>query len=297
MNEEMKLYILANPKAGSHTADDVIAFITATYPQIQLQVHYTVGIDDEYRQIEEIVENFVIEQDKLLILGGDGTLSKSLKYLPVTIPFAYYPTGSGNDFARSMGIDRIEQIIEALLSDRIQSITVLASNLGVVVNSLDMGYSAQVVAYSANSTVKKWLNRIKLGKLTYLFFGIRSLLSRAKLTVRLTINGQEQILKDLFFLSVANNTYFGGGIMIWPEASAYKEQIDIVWFQRGNLFQRIQALLALLLKKHQQSPLLHHTCAQAVTIEAEQELTVQMDGELCQAKEITLSCQERQIYL
>lgn len=85
--------------------------------------------------------------------------------------------------------------------------------------------------------------------------------------------------------------------MIWPEASAYKEQIDIVWFQRGNLFQRIQALLALLLKKHQQSPLLHHTCAQAVTIEAEQELTVQVDGELCQAKAINLSCQQRQIYL
>lgn len=297
MNEEMKLYILANPKAGSHTADDVIAFITATYPQIQLQVHYTVGIDDEYRQIEEIVENFVIEQDKLLILGGDGTLSKSLKYLPVTIPFAYYPTGSGNDFARSMGIDRIEQIIDALLLDRVQPITVLSSNLGVVVNSLDMGYSAQVVAYSANSTLKKLLNRIKLGKLTYLFFGIRSLLSRAKLTVRLNLDGQEQVLKDLFFLSVANNTYFGGGIMIWPEASAYKEQIDIVWFQRGNLFQRIQALLALLLKKHQKSPLLHHTCAQAVTIEAEQELTVQVDGELCQAKAINLSCQQRQIYL
>ncbi len=297
MNEEMKLYILANPKAGSQKAEDIIAFITTTYPQIQLHIHYTGGIDDEYRQIEEIVENLVIGKDKLLILGGDGTLSKSLKYLPVTIPFAYYPTGSGNDFARSMAIDRLEQVIEALLLDRIQPITVLSSNLGVVVNSLDMGYSTQVVAYSVNSTLKKWLNRIKLGKLTYLFFGIRSLLSRAKLTVRLSLDGQKQVLKDLFFLSVANNTYFGGGIMIWPEASAYKEQIDIVWFQRGNLFQRIQALLALLLKKHQQSPVLHHSCAQVVTIEVEQELTLQVDGELCQAREITLSCQERQIYL
>lgn len=297
MNDKMKLYILANPKAGSQTADNIIVKIRRQYPQFTLHIYNTRGVDDEYQQIQSIMEQFDPYQDKLLILGGDGTLSKALKYLPETVPFAYYPTGSGNDFARSMGIERLEQVIEALLTDRIHPITVLKSNLGIVVNSLDMGYSAQVIAYSVNSKLKKWLNSIKLGKLTYLFFGIRSLLSRAKLTVTVSMDGQKQILEDVFFLSFANNTYFGGGIMIWPDASAHQKQIDLVWFKRGNLIQRIQALLDLLFKRHYQSSVLHHSHAQVVTVAANQELTLQVDGELCQSKEVTLSCQQRQIYL
>lgn len=293
----MTLYILANPKAGSQTAEQLIARIRRQYPNVTVHVYMTTVMDDEYKQLKSMIARFNTNQDKLLILGGDGTLSKALKALPATLPFAYYPTGSGNDFARSMGIEGLEQVMEALLTDRMQSITVLSSDLGIIVNSLDVGYAAQVIAYSADSRLKKWLNTIHLGKLTYLFFGIRSLFSRANLRITISMDGVEQVLEELFFLSIANNTYFGGGIMIWPEASAKSQQIDMVWFKRGNLFQRIRALVSLLLKQHHTSPLVHHETAQNVTLVAQEEVILQMDGEVHCAREVSLTCQERQIYL
>ncbi len=40
----------------------------------------TVGPEDEKSQIEAILKEFVSSEDQLMILGGDGTLSKALRF-------------------------------------------------------------------------------------------------------------------------------------------------------------------------------------------------------------------------
>ncbi|MEQ5829758.1 diacylglycerol kinase family protein [Streptococcus suis] len=89
----MTLYILANPNAGSHTAEHIIFKIKESYPQLAVNIFMTVGPEDEKSQIEAILKEFVSSEDQLMILGGDGTLSKALRFWPASLPFAYYPTG------------------------------------------------------------------------------------------------------------------------------------------------------------------------------------------------------------
>lgn len=76
----MTLYILANPNAGSHTAEHIIFKIKESYPQLAVNIFMTVGPEDEKIQIEAILKEFVSSEDKLMILGGDGTLSKALRF-------------------------------------------------------------------------------------------------------------------------------------------------------------------------------------------------------------------------
>lgn len=293
----MKLYILANPHAGHKQAHKVLASIADLYPNLELVPYFTRGMDDEVNQVNKILNQLDLQEDRLLILGGDGTLSKTLACLPPSYPFAYYPTGSGNDFARSLGIWDLNSVLHALLIGSSRPLTIVQSSLGTVVNSLDMGYAAQVIAYSENSKLKSFLNTVKMGKLTYLCFGLLSLFSPSLPPVRMWIDGQEQVVEQLFFLSCANNTYFGGGIMIWPESSAYTSQIDLVWFSRGNFWSRVRALVAMLLGRHHHSPFLYHqTCSQLV-LATEETVALQIDGELVHTKEVRLSCQERRIYL
>ncbi|HEL2058556.1 TPA: hypothetical protein TY768_001753 [Streptococcus suis] len=292
----MKLFILANPQAGSQGAQSLIQEISDTYPQLAPTIFLTRGVDDEYRQIQAILAEFEPVQDALLILGGDGTLSKTLTALPENIPFAYFPTGSGNDFARTLAIKDIRQVMEALIEKRTTPITVLQSNFGVVVNSLDLGFAAQVIAYSEGSRTKRWLKTVGLGKIAYLLFGLKSLFGQSPLSVQVELDGEHMRLDRLFFLSLANNPYFGGGIMIWPDASPFQAQLHLVWFATGSLFYRITALLEMIFHRHKSSKIIQHCIAKEVTVIADEVIAIQIDGEVVEAREIVLNCQERRIY-
>lgn len=293
----MILHILANPNVGSQQAEKMIEKIKRDYPQVKVRVYLTQREGDEGHQVRNILQQFSIEQDKLLILGGDGTLSKVLDDWPAHLPFAYYPTGSGNDFAKSMLITDVDDVMTALLKGKMSPISVLKTSFGTTINSMDMGFAAQVIARSGKTRIKKWLNYLKVGKLTYLIMAIRSLLDVTPLSVTIQLEQEHLQLHNLFFLSLANSPYFGGGIMIWPDASAYKQQVDVVYIENGPLYRRVLALLDLVFKRHHQSKYVKHVQAQTVYLEADRELPLQSDGEMLTGRAFELTCQERKIYL
>ncbi|HFI0063568.1 TPA: diacylglycerol kinase family protein [Streptococcus suis] len=219
----MTLYILANPNAGSHTANSIVSSIKDNYPQFT--------------------------------------------------------------------------VIDSILEGKRQSIYVLQSSFGTVVNSMDIGFAAQVINSSTDSALKRMLNKIKLGKLTYLFFGIKTLFSKQSINIEVILDGKSYPLDNLFFLSIANSSYFGGGIMIWPTASAKKKEIDLVYFENGSFFQRLQSLLSMVLKKHELSPTIRHLTGLHVVLKSNEKLLLQMDGEITTANEVSLIYQERSMYL
>lgn len=293
----MTLYILANPNAGSHTANSIISSIKENYPQFTIKGFMTAGPGDEKNQIEAILREFSYRKDHLIIIGGDGTLSKSLTFWPAELPFAYFPTGSGNDFAKAMNIKNLSTVIDSILEGKRQSIYVLQSSFGTVVNSMDIGFAAQVINSSTDSALKRMLNIIKLGKLTYLFFGIKTLFSKQSINIEVILDEKSYPLDNLFFLSIANSSYFGGGIMIWPTASTKKKEIDLVYFENGSFFQRVQSLLSMVLKKHELSPTIRHLTGLHVVLKSNEKLLLQMDGEITTANEVSLIYQERSMYL
>ncbi|MFX3899742.1 hypothetical protein ACJBV0_10375, partial [Streptococcus suis] len=59
-----------------------------------VNIFLTVGTDDDNSQLEGIIKVFFSSEDQLLILVGDGTLSKALLFCPASLPYDYKPTGS-----------------------------------------------------------------------------------------------------------------------------------------------------------------------------------------------------------
>ena len=294
----MTLYIIANPHAGNHGAKQVIS---------DIEKHHTSDIctlltrykNDELHQVERLLKTFDPEQDKLLIVGGDGTLSKVLYHLPVNLPFAYYPVGSGNDFAHALGIVPNLEALLVSLTNQPKGITVYSYQEGLVLNSLDLGFAAWVVNQAANSTLKTVLNKYHLGKLTYVATAIQFLLKnplQASVSLE-SSKGDNLTLDDHFFFSLANNTYFGGGIMIWPTATVYSENLECVYAKGETFFQRLTVLLSLVLKRHEKSSYLNHCSLKQVTVNFPKESLIEIDGEVVSLNEITLSPQKRYIYL
>ena len=113
----------------------------------------------------------------LLILGGDGTMNEALQGMedPSRFILGYIPTGSSNDLARDLKIPKNpSDALELILN----SVNPRSMDLGTVVYpdgetrhfavSCGIGFDAAVCEEALHSKIKKTMNRLGLGKLTYL---------------------------------------------------------------------------------------------------------------------------------
>ena len=72
--------------------------------------------------------------DAMLIFGGDGTLHRHLGSLPkLAIPVLVVPTGSGNDFARSLGIASGRDALQAWRTFTTNARNIRTVDLGVII--------------------------------------------------------------------------------------------------------------------------------------------------------------------
>ncbi|MGT2887832.1 diacylglycerol/lipid kinase family protein [Streptococcus didelphis] len=294
---DMVLHIIANPHAGNHQASKIVTKIKTYFEPQEVVVLYTKKEDDEENQVAKLLKVFKVG-DQIMIVGGDGTLSKVLRHLPIELPVAYYPVGSANDFARALSLPNLEQTIAAIKSASFSSINCFTYDQGLILNSLDMGFPAYVVLRASQSKVKRILNKLHLGKLTYIVIAIKSLIISPKSSILIQReDGSQLFLNNLYLFSLANNTYFGGGITIWPTATALNDNIDIVYAEGQKFWKRIAILLAIVLKKHDISPLLKHESVKSLTLYFPEDSFVDIDGEMVYLKEITLSNQKRYFYM
>ncbi len=293
----MTLYIIANPHAGNHGAKQIINEIEKQ--DVESCIFLTQYKNNEAQQVKKILKTFEASKDNILIVGGDGTLSKVLHHLPAEIPFAYYPVGSGNDFARALHLTTDLEKMLVSLNKTPKEITVYSYQEGLILNSLDLGFAAGVVNQAANSTLKTVLNKCRLGKLTYIAMAIQFLLKNPiKASVSLESSEEAQMtLTDHFFFSLANNTYFGGGIMIWPTATVHSENLECVYAKGDTFLQRLSVLLTLVLKKHEKSSLLNHSSVKKINLKFPEQSLIEIDGEIVSLEEITLLPQKRYIHL
>lgn len=137
---------------------------------------------------------------KLIVLGGDGTVNEALQGIadPSKVILGYIPTGSSNDLARDLGIPKEPKAALDLIlrnaSPRVMDLGRLTyldedqpeeSRLFAV--SCGIGFDAAVCAEAMHSPIKDTMNRIGLGKLTYLGIALKQLITARKVSCTLTI--------------------------------------------------------------------------------------------------------------
>ena len=120
----------------------------------------------------------------LIVLGGDGTVNEALHGLSDTskITLGYIPTGSSNDLARDLNIPTEPTAALELI---LHSGSVQPMDLGTVTYSdgkkrrfavsCGIGYDAAVCEEALHSKMKNILNKLGLGKLTYLGIALKQL--------------------------------------------------------------------------------------------------------------------------
>ena len=180
----------------------------------------------------EIAELLKFHKDLTVVAcGGDGTIHLALNALPsLDIPLAVIPMGTGNDFARYLGIRNSKLAIATLRSNspvHMDMGTIELSDDSIVrfAGIASCGFDAQV-----NERANTY--RGPAGTLKYL----------AALAVEMVnLNARELVISEdevstksgnFTLVAVGNTSSYGGGLRMCPTANAYDQLFEVTYVDK-----------------------------------------------------------------
>jgi YegS/Rv2252/BmrU family lipid kinase len=199
-----------------------------------LEVERTAGRRDAERIAREAVRAGV---DRLVVAGGDGTLSEVATGLLAAGLGGYaeigvLPLGSGGDFARALGIPRsIDAAIACLASSPSRPVDAVRVSYRDHSGKDATVYCMNVASFGMSGLVVEMVDGAskKLGgTVSYLMGTLRALARHRCRPVSLRVDGVPVFDGPLTFAVAANGRFFGGGMLVAPEARIDDARLEVV---------------------------------------------------------------------
>lgn len=214
---------------------------------------YEMHITQHKQHATSLAESFAGNLDNhalIVAVGGDGTLNEVVKGLVNTgnhLPVGYIPTGSGNDFARSLHLPltieaSIQNILETKEPSSLDLLIGSSEDLNIVaVNSIGFGIDGMVI-YKIDQTK----NKQTIGKFSYLASVLSAYFSQKTFPLKIVAEGKTHTYSEALLIVCTNNKFFGGGIPIHPEAVATDGLIDLVIAEKVSFKELLSILFSVL---------------------------------------------------
>lgn len=233
--------IIVNPRSASGATRDNWSSIASDLRTHfgPFQVAFTKGpgdgIDLARRSAEE-GRRFIIA------CGGDGTINEIANGIiesGTDCELGIFPSGTGGDFRRTLGIPtELREAARTLREGRTEAIDVGKitylnhngeSESRYFLNVSSFGLAASIIERVKGSTSLKWLPLDTVrGRASFALSTLQEVAGLATANVRVKLdNGDEHPLSTVNFC-IANARYFGGGMMIAPDAKIADGFLDVI---------------------------------------------------------------------
>ncbi len=188
--------------------------------------------------------------DLIIAVGGDGTINEVVNgFFEPSVPgdaprpvsgsaaLAILPRGTGGDLRRTIGLDgdlaaNAKRLAGARAPVDIGRVEYTAENGArasrYFINVGEVGVGAKVVEIANRSSKRLG------GKMTFMMASLRALAGWRDLRVRVSFDGAPAEELSVTTLAIANGRYFGGGMMVAPEARLDDGQFHVtIWSGYG----------------------------------------------------------------
>jgi diacylglycerol kinase (ATP) len=219
----------------------------------------------------------------LVVVGGDGSVNEVANGIAgLDVELAVIARGTGWDFVRTYDIPRkVDLAVDVALNGRTREIDLGHARFrrwdgseaeSIFANIASAGMSG-AIAQRANETTKALGGKVSYAWATFAVFA-RWKTSEIKVTV-----GDQTREGRMHDVVVANGRYFGGGMMMCPEAEPDDGLFDVLLI--GDLTKRdlIVTLPKTYKGKHLPHPKAELLRGSTVVVEAPQPLPIELDGE------------------
>lgn len=170
------------------------------------------------------------EKITIIVIGGDGTINEVLNGITdfERVRLGIIPAGSGNDFARGIKVEAdINELVDKLVSNHLTDNT-RQVDLGRVCFegkgsrlfgiSSGVGMDAIVCKEVSGSRIKSLLNKLHLGKLSYLFMTVYTLFSMETTNITVDFGKEKKAVNNVIYFAGMNLRAEGGGVPMAPDA-------------------------------------------------------------------------------
>jgi diacylglycerol kinase (ATP) len=217
----------------------------------------------------------------VIAAGGDGTLNEVVNGISDRfddIAIALLPLGTGNDFARSLGLPfEIQAALDIIAAAKFRHVDVVRVNKGErhFLNVSAGGFSGLVDENLTPESKESW------GPLAYLRSAAIAFAQLQAYDAAIAIDDRECLSLNVYNVVVANGRFVAGGLPIAPEASIDDGELDLVLLRETS-----PARLALLVPKLVNGSHLHdepsviYRRAKGVRINSRCGMPFNVDGEL-----------------
>ena len=216
----------------------------------------------------------------IVVVGGDGTCSKvatAIMKSRADCALGVVPAGTGNDFAKTLGVARaaaneIFRLVERRTTSRID---VGRADGRYFINSCGFGFDASVLKATENVRFLK-------GDALYIYSALTQLFSYRALDVSIdgALRGKG---KNLLMAVASNGRSLGGAFRIAPTASVTDGKLDFCLISDTSLLGRVRTFAGALRGTHLELPGVTSTKAESMSLTFADPPAMEVDGELQQA--------------
>ena len=217
-----------------------------------------------------------------LIFGGDGTVHRHLSCLHhQKIPALVVPTGSGNDFAKALGIRSVEIALRAWKQFCSDGREVKEIDLGVIHSGSQQtlfccvaGIGMDAEANARANQLPPWLK----SRGGYVLAALRSLVAFKPAEMIINTEGRE-IRRSAFFIAVGNAVSYGGGMKVTPLAMLDDGLLGICVLGKINKLKLLCWVPTIFFGQHLRLKEVEYFQAKDLRIDADRRLDLYADGE------------------
>lgn len=98
-----------------------------------------------------------------------------------------------------------------------------------------------------------------------------------------TIDGKTQVFHKVWFVTISNQPYFGGGMKIAPLASPADGELDFTIVHGLSRWKLLLVFLSVFLGKHTAFKEVYSGTGERITIRSDQDVPIHADGETVEA--------------
>ena len=265
--------IIANPLAGSSNARNILDYIIRYFTIHQIAFKIVFTSKNKFCGLGTI-STILHDYTDIIVLGGDGTINAVVNAIVnQPLPISIIPTGTGNDFVKSLGIPKdFKQAFDIALHGRSIMVDIGICNDWYFVNGVGIGFDGKVVEYMTNHS-SFWK-----GHLAYLTTVLKILITFRESMLTYIIN-QKAFSEKTFLMTIANGSTFGGGFKITPNAKIDDGLLDVCLVKQIHPIRRLLKLFSLKKGRHGNMKEVEFMQTSAIRIESSDILTAHIDGE------------------
>ena len=267
----MRVLLLINPGAGR--AEIALEDLAAWFKK---KCDATIVTTHSPDQLKQTLIDQGANTDRIVIGGGDGTISRALpELLRFGKPLAVLPIGTANDFARCLGLpDDWLAAADVALHGRTHDVDVGLVNGRPFLNVASVGIADQVKQVQSTDLKRSFRG------LSYAI-GLLRVAGRSRpFHIRLSIDGEPTWSGFVYQVSIGNGRFHGGGLTVAEQAVIDDQKLNVYFVLPGPVWQLL-ACITHLKFGFTKPEVLRRLSGRSVTIRTRTPRPVNADGESC----------------